>query len=219
MRLHVDREADALYLRLDESEIVESEEVSPGVVLDYNADEQVVGIEILELSKRTPNLEAGKLVFETTPAWRAADLPRTITPERLDLPESSLPKQPARVQPARLTAKDLQWPPALAARLGETAPQALSAWGNLSLLRARKTGFFCSARTPGHAILRAHDAARRLRDEGVTVISGFHSPIEKECLRILLRGKSRSRAVMRRATRSSCSRSDWARRPTYSPRG
>jgi uncharacterized protein YuzE len=68
MRLHVDREADALYLRLDESKIVESEEVSPGVVLDYNADEQVVGIEILQLSKRAPNLEAGKLVFETTPA-------------------------------------------------------------------------------------------------------------------------------------------------------
>ena len=66
MRLHVDRKADALYLRLDESQIVESEEVSPGVVLDYNADEQVVGIEILQLSKRAPNLEAGKLVFETT---------------------------------------------------------------------------------------------------------------------------------------------------------
>ena len=36
MKLRVDREADALYLRLDDTEIVESEEVSPGVVLDYN---------------------------------------------------------------------------------------------------------------------------------------------------------------------------------------
>ena len=35
MKLHVDREADALYLRLDDSVIVESAEVSPGVVLDY----------------------------------------------------------------------------------------------------------------------------------------------------------------------------------------
>lgn len=67
MRLHVDQEADALYLRLDESAIVESEEVSPGVVLDYNAENQVVGVEILQLSKRVPNLEPGKLVFETTP--------------------------------------------------------------------------------------------------------------------------------------------------------
>ncbi len=37
--------------------------------------------------------------------------------------------------------------------------------------------------------MRAYDTARRLRDEGITVISGFHSPIEQECLRILLRGK------------------------------
>ena len=63
------------------------------------------------------------------------------------------------------------------------------ALGNIRLLRNRKVALFCSARSPGDAILRAHDAARRMRDEGVTVISGFHSPIEKECLHILLRGK------------------------------
>lgn len=57
------------------------------------------------------------------------------------------------------------------------------------LLANRRTALFCSARTPGDAILRTHDAARHMRDEGVTVISGFHSPIERECLRILLRGK------------------------------
>ena len=68
MRLHVDQEADALYLRLDDSKIVESEEVSPGIVLDYNAENQVVGVEILHLSKRAPGLETGKLLFETTPA-------------------------------------------------------------------------------------------------------------------------------------------------------
>ena len=61
--------------------------------------------------------------------------------------------------------------------------------GNIRLLANRKIALFCSARTPGGAILRAHDAARRLRDEGTTVISGFHSPLERECLRILLRGK------------------------------
>ena len=37
MKLHVDKEADALYLRLDDSQIVESEEVSPGIVLDFNS--------------------------------------------------------------------------------------------------------------------------------------------------------------------------------------
>ena len=48
MKLKVDREADALYLRLDDSPIVESEEVSPGVVLDFNRQNQVVGIEMLD---------------------------------------------------------------------------------------------------------------------------------------------------------------------------
>jgi predicted Rossmann fold nucleotide-binding protein DprA/Smf involved in DNA uptake len=48
---------------------------------------------------------------------------------------------------------------------------------------------FCSVRCPGSAIIAAHDAARKLRDDGVTIISGFHSPVQKECVRILLRGK------------------------------
>ncbi len=66
MKLLVDPKADALYLRLDDSNIIESLEVSPGIVLDYNSEDQVVGIEILQISRRTPNLEIGKLIFETT---------------------------------------------------------------------------------------------------------------------------------------------------------
>jgi uncharacterized protein YuzE len=64
MRLHVDKEADALYLRLDDSRIIESEEVSPGVILDYNEQNQVVGVEMLHLSKRTPHLKTSALEFE-----------------------------------------------------------------------------------------------------------------------------------------------------------
>jgi predicted Rossmann fold nucleotide-binding protein DprA/Smf involved in DNA uptake len=81
------------------------------------------------------------------------------------------------------------YPAVLLSRIGENAPAELTTLGNPALLCARRTALFCSARAPGDAILRAHDAARRMRDEGVTVIGGFHSPIEKECLRILLRGK------------------------------
>ena len=65
MKLHVDKEADALYLRLDDSSIVESKEVSPGVVLDYNEVNEVVGVEMLHLSKRSPNLNLSALEFET----------------------------------------------------------------------------------------------------------------------------------------------------------
>ena len=65
MKLNVDKEADALYLRLDDSRIVESEEVSPGVVLDYNESKEVVGIEMLRLSKRSSSLNLSALQFET----------------------------------------------------------------------------------------------------------------------------------------------------------
>ncbi len=65
MRLHVDQAADALYLRLDDSKITESEEVSPGVVLDFNDRNQVVGVEFLHLSKRAPKLNLRELQFQT----------------------------------------------------------------------------------------------------------------------------------------------------------
>ena len=65
MKLKVDREADALYLRLDDSPIVESEEVSPGVVLDFNQQIQVVGLEMMGLSKRAPQLNPQSLEFVT----------------------------------------------------------------------------------------------------------------------------------------------------------
>lgn len=55
MQLTVHQEDASLYLRLDDSEIVESEEVKDGIILDYNAAGQVVGVEILYLSQKTSN--------------------------------------------------------------------------------------------------------------------------------------------------------------------
>ena len=66
MRIKVDKESDALYLRLDEAAVVESEEVQPGVVLDYDAADNVVGVEILNLSKRVPPERLRVLQLETT---------------------------------------------------------------------------------------------------------------------------------------------------------
>jgi uncharacterized protein YuzE len=65
MKLKVDPEADALYLRLDDSRIIDSEEVAPGVVLDYNDQNQVVGVEILGISKRAPSINTRELQFQT----------------------------------------------------------------------------------------------------------------------------------------------------------
>ena len=53
MTLKIDKESDALYFRLDDDdEIVESEEVQPGIILDFDKNGRVVGIEILSLSTR-----------------------------------------------------------------------------------------------------------------------------------------------------------------------
>lgn len=47
---------------------------------------------------------------------------------------------------------------------------------------------FCSVKCPGELILKTYDIAKALRDKGITVMSGFHSPMEQECLNILLKG-------------------------------
>jgi uncharacterized protein YuzE len=54
MKLHFDEQADAIYLRIDNSKIIESEEVSPGIVLDFNEHNQVVGVEILSIRDWIP---------------------------------------------------------------------------------------------------------------------------------------------------------------------
>lgn len=65
MKLKVDKENDALYFRLDESSIMESEEVQPGIILDFNAEGKVVGIEILNLSVRVTPEQLKILQYET----------------------------------------------------------------------------------------------------------------------------------------------------------
>lgn len=65
MRSHADKEADALYLPLNDSRIIESAEVASGMILDYNEKNEVVGVEMLYLSKRTPNLKTTAVEFES----------------------------------------------------------------------------------------------------------------------------------------------------------
>ena len=80
------------------------------------------------------------------------------------------------------------YPSALKQHLGKDAPNVITAIGNLDILRHNSTAFFCSTKCPGDLIVKTYDIAQILRDAGMTVISGFHSPMERECLTILLRG-------------------------------
>ena len=67
MRLRVDEEADALPLQLADVPVEESEEVAPGVIVDYDKSNQVVGIEVLYLSKRPQPVNLMDFQFESYP--------------------------------------------------------------------------------------------------------------------------------------------------------
>ena len=90
--------------------------------------------------------------------------------------------------PDEVKAADARYPARLRERLGDATPAQLTTLGNLDLLALPKTALFCSARCPGQVILKTYDQTAKWRDAGRCVISGFHSPVEQECLRILLRG-------------------------------
>ena len=65
MKITVDKESDTLYFRLDETKIVESEEVRPGVILDFDEDDRVVGIEFLNISSRATEEELKTMEFQS----------------------------------------------------------------------------------------------------------------------------------------------------------
>lgn len=68
--------------------------------------------------------------------------------------------------------------------------EGVVAKGNVDLMVQRRfTALSCSVRCPGELILKTYDLARALRDAGTPVVGGFHTPMEKECLRLLLRGQ------------------------------
>lgn len=53
MRVRVDHGADAVYLNLTDRPIKDSEKVADGIVVDYDEKGRIVGVEILDASKRT----------------------------------------------------------------------------------------------------------------------------------------------------------------------
>ena len=87
-----------------------------------------------------------------------------------------------------LQSADLRYPAALRACLGSAAPAAITALGDLTLLDRRPLALFCSSQCPGNLIVQASDLAHTLRDRGAAVIGGFHTPVERACLEILLAG-------------------------------
>ncbi|ADM28779.1 Protein of unknown function DUF2283 [Ignisphaera aggregans DSM 17230] len=62
MILRYERSVDAFYIKLKEDRIVESDEVAPGIIIDYNDKGEIVGVEVLQFSKRSIDIK--KLITE-----------------------------------------------------------------------------------------------------------------------------------------------------------
>ena len=95
----------------------------------------------------------------------------------------------------RITQTDTNYPAGLEQHLKTETPETIWVRGNINLLPRQNTtlngdlwAFFCSSKCPGEIILKAHDLAQEFRKVGIPTIGGYHSPIEQECLRVLLRG-------------------------------
>jgi len=86
---------------------------------------------------------------------------------------------------------DAEYPAALPDYLGEQTPAKVAVWGERHIWFKRDApllALFCSAKAPAGIMLQVHDLAQGWHTGTVTVISGFHSPVEQECLSVLLRG-------------------------------
>lgn len=93
-------------------------------------------------------------------------------------------------RPAVLTGMDAGYPEGLHRCLRASERPALAIIGETSLLSESLLGLICSVHCPGSIVLQTYDLFQRLKLGRRTVIGGFHSPMEKECLRILLSGRS-----------------------------
>ncbi len=83
---------------------------------------------------------------------------------------------------------DSDYPPILRRRLESYPLSGLSYIGKLEILENRLMAWFCSSLCPVEVVLRTYDLARTCRDQGIVVVSGFHSRMEKEFYRFLARG-------------------------------
>lgn len=54
MKVKYDKDVDILYIRLSEDKIKESDEDKPGIILDYDDNGNIIGIEVLNASKKIP---------------------------------------------------------------------------------------------------------------------------------------------------------------------
>jgi predicted Rossmann fold nucleotide-binding protein DprA/Smf involved in DNA uptake len=88
----------------------------------------------------------------------------------------------------RIHKSDPEFPSSLQRYLSEDAPDSATTLGNLEVLKQLKLAIFCSTTCPAAIVSQTEEVIEKLVDASITVIGGFHSPIERQCLSLLLRG-------------------------------
>ncbi len=83
---------------------------------------------------------------------------------------------------------DPSYPDRIKRCLSNAAPDKLRMIGNADILQRPCLALICSVQCPGSIILKTFDAMQYCCDRQITVLGGFHSPMERDCLDILLRG-------------------------------
>ncbi|MEW6359298.1 MAG: DNA-processing protein DprA [Planctomycetota bacterium] len=101
------------------------------------------------------------------------------------------------------------YPASLCDHLRDDAPDGIATIGDLGIAHNHPMALFCSVKCPGSVILQTYDMARALRDAGRVVIGGFQSPMERECLDLLLRGKQPVILCPARSIETMRVRSEW----------
>ncbi len=66
MKINYHKKEDALYMRFNDAPIAESDEVREGVILDLDEHQKIVGLEVLDVSKRFPRQFAAMMFKKET---------------------------------------------------------------------------------------------------------------------------------------------------------
>lgn len=89
-------------------------------------------------------------------------------------------------------------PATLRDRLDLDAPEQLAGVGNVALLDEQLLGLISSRECPGHVLLETLERVPEWVKAGRVIVSGFHSPLEQQVLRSLLRRNGRAVKVLAR---------------------
>jgi predicted Rossmann fold nucleotide-binding protein DprA/Smf involved in DNA uptake len=95
-----------------------------------------------------------------------------------------------------MTPRPIALPAALLTRLGPNSPTQLLGVGNATLLGSCLFGLIASRECPGHVLLDSLEQVPQWVKAGRIIVSGFHSPLEQQVLRSLLRRNGQAVKVL-----------------------